>query len=165
MSGQDATFFVQGRTLDRMHHMAHFALGAGHDIFDHMHLICGCLMAVCHQDDLQDADRVLLCRVAELLQIVLSRSHLDLFLPLEYTICCHVPARHVRQRLQVLRDEVCATKVCADLMREKYRAAAAILRAYCKHLPRYLLLREHNWLERSTDLLSDAAQRLRDVCA
>ncbi len=106
MSGRDATFFVQGRTLDRMHHMAHFAMLKGHDMFDHMCLICGCLMAVSHREGLEDADRVLLCRVTELLRVVLSRSHLDLFLPAEYTICCRVPARCVDAWRDILRDAV-----------------------------------------------------------
>ena len=156
MSGRDATFFVQATTLDRMHHMAHFAVRKGHDMFDNMCFICGCLMAVSHQEDLEDADRVLLCRVAELFRVILSGSHLDLFLDLEYTIFCRVPARCVHEWCDVLRDARAA---------EKFAAAAALLRGYCEILPRYLLLREHNWLEKSTDLLLDAAERLRGLRA
>ncbi len=150
-----ANFWLQGKTLDRMHHMAHFALGAGNDLFDHREVMVSSLVGLSHKTDVADADRVILCRVAELLDVVLSRNHDDLFLPMECMITCHVPVRCDALWTVVLRDAGAAAQQCHQVAR--------LLRAYCRHLPRYLLLREHNWLERCVFLLLDTEQRLGGV--
>ncbi len=146
-----ANFWLQGKTLDRLHHMAHFALGAGNDLFDHMDVMVSSLVGLSHNAEVDNIDRVILCRVAELLDVVLSRNHEDLFLPMECMITCHVPARSEEHWTTVLRDPKAAAR---------YRLVCRLLQAYCKHLPRYLLLREHNWLERCISLVSDAVERM-----
>ena len=150
--GHVENFWVHGHTLDRMNHMAHFALGRGNDLFDHLEVIISSLVEVSHNPELLDADRNILCRVAELLDVVLSRSHEDLFLPMECTLTCYVPARR--------EASWTAVRWKAEAAARDYRLVSHLLRAYCKHLPRHLLLREHNWLERCVRVLSEVAARL-----
>lgn len=110
LRGHVENFWVHGHTLDRMNHMAHFALGRGNDLFDHLEVIISSLVEVSHNPELSDADRNILCRVAELLDVVLSRSHEDLFLPMECTlVMCLRGARQFGLRSdgqQRLRPEI-----------------------------------------------------------
>ena len=60
----------------------------------------------------------------------------------------------VRRRMARYPAGCSCVRELSSLLRQRYCGAI---------LPRYLLLREHNWLEKSTDFLLDAAHRLPGV--